>query len=326
MKGWLILLWIGALLFAACGSETVEDVSSEVPDVRQIDPLASPLERELGFSSEPAQRRVDLVEMQAQADVAMVECMQAAGFFYAVDGDRSNVQSGAVVGDGSRLWVEANGLGITRSFMNALLRDDAANVDAANVDAANADAANVDAANADLANLDYVQSLTPEQAAAYDVALVGDAAPDPSAEFDAAGCWGASYGRIVRVLAVVDEFNEELMTLNARFVSDPRFQTFQQEWSVCMDAAGFRYDTEQALADDVFARLLDIELVEAEGTTQAASEPALASLLEFELAVAGASFDCRTGFSGEAQRLRADYEQEFLDDNRFRIAELVEAT
>ena len=33
--------------------------------------------------------------------------------------------------------------------------------------------------------------------------------------------------------------------------------------------------------------------------------------------------DCRLAYADELARLRYDYEQEFLDDNRFRIAELI---
>ena len=49
---------------------------------------------------------------------------------------------------------------------------------------------------------------------------------------------------------------------------------------------------------------------------------ALAALAAFERDVAVAGFDCRLGFADELAQLRSDYEREFLDDNRFRIAEL----
>lgn len=308
MKGWFLLLCIAALALAACGSEQSAEAEVQALDPPQDASLESPLQQELGFSSEPGPRGFQLIEMQQEADASMIGCMQQAGFFYAVGRAGDRVQTGAFVGDGSRAWIEANGLGITTSFVNAL----ATGV----IESAVGDA--------EAANLNYVASLTAEQTAAYDIALVGDIAPDPSGAFEPAGCWGSSYTRIVRILSLVDEFDEDLATLNSRLVSDPRFQTFQQQWSNCMSGAGYRYDDEQQMVDDVYARLLEIELVEVGDATEAASPAALDALLQYELAVARASDDCRVEFADEEQRLRIDYEQEFLDDNRFRIADFLE--
>ena len=295
-------------MLVACGSDAAKEVANDVPEAPQVDPLASPLERQLGFSSEPAQRRFDLTELQRQADAAMVECMQGAGFFYAVGLAGDRIQSGVFVGSGSRAWAETEGLGITRSLINALA----------------ADASEDMVGDADAANLEYVASLTAEQAAAYDSALVGEVVPDLSGQFEPAGCWGSSYSRVVRILSLVEEFDDELTTLNSRLLSDPRFQTYQQQWSACMAAAGYLYGDEQAMADDVYSRLLDIELIEVGNATQASSQSALDALLQFERGVAIASFDCRQSFADDIRQLRADYEVEFLDDNRFRLADVLE--
>lgn len=301
-------LCIGALVFAGCGSDPGSSIADDAPPVEQPDSLASPLESQLGFSSEPGKRNLDLAEAQRQADATMVACMQQAGFFYAVAGVDVRGQSGAAVGDGSRLSAETNGIGITQSLIDAL----------------GADAAAAGAADADASNRAYIASLTADEAAAYDQALVGDGELEASGQFQPAGCWGMSYTQIVRTLAIIDEFDDQLTTLNERLAGDPRFLSFQKQWSTCMDAAGYRYDDEQVMADDLYARLLDIELIEAGDATQAASPAALDELLQFERAVATASYDCRQGFADEVQRLRIDYEQEFLDDNRFRLADLAE--
>lgn len=308
VKGWFLLLCIAALALAACSSNQSPEAGGQALVPPQDVSLASPLQQELGFSSEPGPRGFQLIEMQQEADAAMVRCMQEAGFFYSAGRAGARVQPGAFVGDGSRAWIEVNGLGITKSLMNALATN--------GIEGAVGDA--------DAANLDYVESLTAEQATAYDIALVGDIAPDPSGAFEPAGCWGSSYSRVVRVLSLVDEFGDDLMTLNSRLVSDPRFQTFQQQWSLCMTGAGHRYDDEQQMVDDIYARLLEIELVEVGDATEAASPAAVDALLQYELAVARASDDCRVAFADEEQRLRIDYEQEFLDDNRFRIADFLE--
>ena len=117
-------------------------------------------------------------------------------------------------------------------------------------------------------------------------------------------------------------FDDGLDSLNSRLTSDPRFLGFQQSWSSCMQLAGYNYLNETAMIDDVYARLLDIELIENEGSNQVVSGEALDDLEAYEREVAVVGFDCRLGFKDELARLRFDYEQEFLDDNRFRIAEL----
>lgn len=282
------------ILLVGCGSDSAPDQLA----------TGSPLEDELGFASEPERRRFQLISMQRDADATMVQCMKQAGFFYAVRPAEDIFRSGAFVGDGSREWTVENGLGILSSFVDAIATDSIAPVDAA------------------LTNLDYVASLTPEQQVNYDRALVGDlTAPTPSATTVVEpGCWEKSYLDIVNLLAVIDEFEPELGSLNARLNADPRVQEFQLEWSECMAAAGYNYPNEQALIDEVYARLLDVELVESGGFTQIGLDDSLGS---FERAAGLASFDCRQGFVAELDQLRGDYEREFLDDNRFRIADLL---
>ncbi len=236
----------------------------------------------------------------------MVQCMRSAGFFYEVRPAEEVVRSGAFIGDGSRAWTQQNGLGITSSFIDALASDAAR--------------AATDVAST---NLDYVASLTPEQAVAYDLALVGDVASDASAEYEPGGCFAESFTEILQLLAIIDEFEPGLATLNSRLNADPRLVGFQAEWSSCMQGAGYEYANENALIDDVYTRLLDIELTDDEGVTRVASSEALDALIDYERGAAVAAFDCRLGFTTELDGLRFDYEREFLDDNRFRIAELL---
>ncbi len=176
-------------------------------------------------------------------------------------------------------------------------------------------------------NLGYVASLTKDQATDYDRALVGEIGGDPAAlEYEPAGCWGEAYSDILRLVALLNEFDVGLDSLNSRLTSDPRVLGFQESWASCMQAAGYSYPNDGSLVDDVYARLLDIELVENDGANQVVSGEALDVLAAYEREVAVASFDCRLGFKDELARLRFDYEQEFLDDNRFRIAELEQPT
>ena len=301
-----------AVLLTACGSDAAPETFNPIEaasDLGVETAVAFPLEVELGFASEPERRRYQLISRQRLADEAMLQCMEQAGFLYAVRPAEEAFRSGAFVGDGSRAWTQINGLGITVSFIDAVVSEAAR-----------------ETADAVATNLDYVASLTPEQQVDYDRALVGDLrAPTNTSIEPAPGCWEQSYNDIVASVALIDAFAPELSSLNSRLNADPRVIRFQQDWSACMNTAGYSYVNEAALSDDVYARLLDIELVATNGVTQVASPDALdalAALAAFERDVAVAGFDCRLGFADELAQLRSDYEREFLDDNRFRIAEL----
>lgn len=295
-----------AAFLSSCSTSGGDVVDQSDPGNDQSAPSSSPLESALGFASEPERRQYQLISMQREADTSMVQCMKGSGFFYAVQRAEDAFRSGAFVGDGTRDWTTLNGLGITSSFIDALA-----------VDAMQA------APDAAATNLGYVASLTNEQATDYDRALVGELGGDTTAlEYAPAGCWGEAYSNILRLVALLDEFDVGLDSLNSRLTSDPRVLGFQESWASCMQAAGYNYPNDGALVDDVYARLLDIELVENDGANQVVSGEVLDDLAAYEREVAVASFDCRLGFEDELARLRFDYEQEFLDDNRFRIAEL----
>lgn len=306
------------IVSAACGSggeadvpESADAVPTTVAAEATAAPVAaagSPLEATLGFPSDPERRQYQLISMQRQADQAVVQCMKDAGFYYAVRPAEELFRSGAFIGDGTRQWTEQNGLGITSSFSNALA----------------VDAAAPDATDAATSNLDYVSSLTDEQALDYDRALVGEAGATAGTEtYEPGGCFAEAFTDILRLLAMVDEFQPGLAALNSRLANDPRVLQFQSRWAACMASAGYEYANENAMVDDVYARLLEIELVDQGGVTRVVSVEALDALVAYERDVAVAAFDCRLDFVDELARLRYDYEQEFLDDNRFRIAELL---
>ena len=299
------------VILTACGGEDAAVAANEraatAPESEPIVDTASPLESELGFASDPSRRQFQLITRQRQADESITQCMQEAGFFYATVPTQVTLRSGAFVGDGSREWTQQFGLGITSSFREALTTD-----------------TSVDATDAETQNRDYVNSLDDAQAAAYDRALVGDlSAPSGADGYTPAGCWGSSFGEIVEVLGLIDQFEADLMVLNSRLLADPRMRDFQLRWSECMDGAGHQYGTEVEMVDDVYARLLDIEVIEVAGLAQVADVDALNALGEFEVAVGLASFDCRQTFAAAQEELRHGYEREFLDDNRFQIADLL---
>ena len=191
------------VLLAACGSNTASDdrlAEADQQSAVEASVTTSPLESELGFASEPERRRYQLISRQQAADTAMVQCMKQAGFFYAVRPAEDAFRSGPFVGDGTREWTQANGLGITSSFKDALATDAARAV--------------TDAADT---NLGYVASLTADQQVAYDRALVGDLLAQPDTETEPTpGCWEQSYTDIVESVSLIEAFAPELTSLNSR--------------------------------------------------------------------------------------------------------------
>ena len=156
MVGFAVFL----LLLSACssGDSDIADAPGErsLQEEAGIVDVRSPMERELGFASEPSRRQFQLINRQQAADASIVACMQQAGFFYVTVPIEDILRSGAFVGDGSREWTTRQGLGITSSFRDALEAD---------TTSAGGDA--------DAQNFVYVSSLTEAEAAAYDQALVG---------------------------------------------------------------------------------------------------------------------------------------------------------
>jgi len=301
----LRVLLVFALAAAACGGSSSPD-DAAVAEAEAAAAALSPMESSLGFPSEPGRRQYELLTRQRAADEALTQCMEDAGFFYVVAPAEDLLRGGAYVGDGSRAWTTQNGLGIATAYLDALKTESSRQ-----------------APDAQQANQAFVDSLTPEQADAYDLALVGDlSASAQTTEFAPAGCWGQSYTELLKLIALVDVFEPELASLNDRLVGDPRVRDIEASWSECMTEAGYRYADQQAMVDDVYAQLLEIELADVNGSAQIASPEAADLVIGFEREVALASFDCRDGLTDALNELRGDYEQEFLDDNRFKIAEL----
>ncbi len=140
--------------------------------------------------------------------------------------------------------------------------------------------------------------LTDAQALDYDLALVGQPGaatdqgsvpPQPGVDPDAVGeafepqgCWGDAYGDLLTMLTFLDEFQDELVSLNSRFAADPRVATLDNRWSTCMQANEYQYPDRTAMIDDVYARLLDLEVVETDTGTNFAAPELVDDLAEFE--------------------------------------------
>ncbi len=294
------------LLFAlsACSGsdESIATVASQPDTTAAID--ASPLEAAVGFSSDPSRRNQQLLTMQRRANETVVACMATAGFQYIPEPVSPSFLLGPRTGDGSRGWVQVNGMGIATSLLE-LSRPETAPIDST------------------ASNNAYTSTLAPERAAAYDRTLIGSSEPSSTAAFAPEGCWGRAYGTTVRRLAVLDEFATRLDALDKRVQADPRMRTLMQDWSSCMGQSGHDYSDRTTLIDDLFAELLRVDYVQNGPLIEFVDPGQVDRLLAREIEVAVSDFDCRQTIAEDVRAVRADYEREFLNDHRHRIDELL---
>lgn len=318
----LVMVLLVCFAAVACGGsdgrEGAIETQVEAPTVEVA--MGSPLEVEVGFSSEPNRRNEQLITLQRRANEQVVVCMQAAGFeYFAAPIDRSRLL-GPRAGAGTRDWVSVNGLGITTSLLE--------------LTAGTAGAGSpLDAASA---NASYTAQLDPDASARYDAALIGaivpgadalggDAAPDPidatepQGGFAPTGCWGSAYNDLVLRLRLADQLADELVLLNDRVRADPRMLALMTDWSGCMNDRGHAYVDRESLLDDFYARSLAIEIVDSAAGPTLGDPNAVDTLLADEIAVALDDVDCREPLAAQLTELRSVYERELLADNRAAI-------
>lgn len=295
------------MLAAACtGADGAVATVASTPDGSGAVADSSPLEAVVGFSSDTSRRNQQLLTMQRRANETVVACMADAGFRYTPESVSPSFLLGPRTGDGSRGWVQVNGMGIATSLLD-LSRPESAPVDAAARNGA------------------YVATLDPASSAAYDRALIGDAGATAGV-FAPDGCWGQAYGVTVRRLAVLDEFAPRLETLDGRVQADPRMRALTETWSACMAGAGHDYDDRTELIDDLFARLLRIDYVQNGPLIEFVDPSAIDQLLAHEIDVAVDDFDCRQAIAADVRAIRDDYEREFLNDHRHRLEQLLQSS
>lgn len=291
-----------ALLCGACASDEAAPARLGESTTAIETSVVSPLFERLGFSSDENARQRQWVSLQHGAEEAVAACMASQGFSYVPSIDQALLLPGFAGSDGSSAWAEQNGLGVTRSFQTARRA--------------------LDGQSGGNPNADYLLTLTPDQADDYTRALLGDlpeAAGVPLA-YEPGGCQGQAFASLSAQLVLHDEFASDLGAMNTRLAGDPRVRQHMIEWSTCMAVSGYDYLDQEAMTDDVFARLLEVDVF-TDKSLALDSSTELEALLAFEQAVAIADFVCSRPFQADLTRIRGAYEQEFLEDHRERIDE-----
>ncbi|MBT8200321.1 MAG: hypothetical protein KJO36_07380 [Acidimicrobiia bacterium] len=180
-------------------------------------------------------------------------------------------------------------------------------------------------------NAPYYDALSPEEQAAYDVALYG---PDLDEEqlsdqfIPTEGCLIEATQSVVGDFQVLFDLQSKLEDLQAQFDADPRIIDVTVDWSTCMTEAGYNYTTlsqpEQeftALAQqELFSALLASgEDLTSPGTVGFANldTSGLEALAAEEITVANADQDCRDLHVNEVeQEVREELEPQFIEENR----------
>lgn len=157
------------------------------------------------------------------------------------------------------------------------------------------------------------------------------------------------------------ELGPELEEMYARVQADPRIVELEAGWSGCMTEAGYEFDNQEAMyewvyndfqlradeilgdlyvdpfegwtpteIDEFFASKTDeeIEAFFQESDQQSrgdVDEVALGELNKEEIALAVADFDCSAGFQETYQEVSAEYEADFVSENRARLDDLLDA-
>jgi len=135
--------------------------------------------------------------------------------------------------------------------------------------------------------------------------------------------------------AVVEEFGDELDRLFDRIDSDRRVAKAERSWAACMAKAGYPYQNEQAVADEITHRMNPLYdslggedvpegVVDLYKDRQLTTEQQniLTSVKNFELAIANADQNCRGDLDQVRRAVRDEYEAKFVDDNRARLRQI----
>ncbi len=226
-------------------------------------------------------------------------------------------------------------------------------------------------------NQAYLDSLTATERAAYDATLNGsreeqeaywEQLADPAGSGVTAGWGPGCTGEATLAVRGHDPslseaywtatapFSEEL---EERIQADPRMVALVADWSRCMGARGFTYESinafpvevntyfESALTDlgalkdptSPFLGWSEDEIAQWEATTSEAdqeaffqehfaptapadSRPALEALLQEEIALATANWDCLRDYNDQVGGIRADIEEQYVRDHQAELLAL----
>lgn len=297
-----------------------------------------PLEALLGIGA-GADENAQALERERVAQEFIRTCMAEQGFEYTpLDPAVYLGFEGGVDGLGELEYAQQFGYGISTSFDAELDRFDGPD-------------AVVDP------NQERLEAMSEPERVAYEQALWGDAPEfDPTIDdseredfdFEPGGCEGEAFAKAYPEDAVYEQFGDEIDELEDRIMADPRVVEILEIWRGCMADRGFvGLEGPGDAENEIFARMdpifeaafgdnvmfggdednMDIQITGDSPTNgPQLSREARAELDElqaYEISVAVADVECRDGLEDTYLAVAAEYERQFIDENRAELEAFV---
>lgn len=199
------------------------------------------------------------------------------------------------------------------------------------------------------------EALSPEEREAYNAALHGNP-PDIDHEtmteeeieafymsWQPDGCYNEAYESVFNSessMAFYEAFGSDIEAMFERANTDPRITELESSWSECMAEAG--YDFQDQMDPEIFIlrRLEEVGVIQdleidpgggfgfgSEGISPGTPEyEAAERIFEEEVTIATTSLSCRGDTEQVYQEVFAEYEQEFIEENRAKLEEFRDST
>ena len=305
----------GLLTLSGCSDDSQPEAAAGAPE---HGPLTAMLDAATGDVGQEADARDD-----ATIENLIAECMAAEGFDYTplaspdaiffTDEDYANADT--------EKWVAAHGYGMYKAMQAA---EHAADGEAT--------AEPVDP------NAGYVASLSESEAAAYYLALYGDAAQtlpdeetgDPDYSWEDAGCTGAADHEVTGgadALTEFDQISTAIMDLYASVQTDPRLADVAAAWSDCMADKGYPGLTTPESAMESVGDSWDAIYHWDDPSFTEPSDEDVAEFRDLEIATATTDLACQqeVGWDTAMQEVQVALEESVLKDNKAAVDEYVAA-
>jgi hypothetical protein len=358
-RGMAVALPMMVFVVAACGgSKGATNAGADADVVKS--PIAEYLGYDPEALKDPAQAQAKFAEEERVRQDAVAACMKKQGFDY-IPVDPSTYtafadSSGDGLEYGSDEWTAKYGFGIsTQRWPQTSVGPDLIGYDDSQFNADNAPKdPNQDYVTSlgEAEQQAYQKALYGEAIAATATSqLTTDDTATAEPSFQMGGCMGeAESGTNALQTKFYQEFSDELDALYQRAQEDPRVVAFDKKVSDCVSGKGLEYTGQEQVMTDIEQQLEEIsksvtepgagltdqqlsamseeELTKIFNQPTVLSPEAKAKLAEVqanEIAVAKAVGECGGNYQEQGkviQEVMAEFEQQFLDDNSAKLAEL----
>lgn len=293
-----------ASVLGACGSSSADTATGP----RSIEDLFDP---------------ANFAARETKVQQAVADCMRAKGWEY-TPVDASSMMFGATIGgDVSPDDRATKGYGISTGMLTET----------------------IEPTSGSDPNADYMTSLSEADREAYQFDLYGDMSEfegddggtfviaaggdgaDPFA--DNTGCFAEAQRSVPQEGPDFTELGPALQELDEQITADPRMIEATEQWSACMDEAGFDFADPEDIFTYLFGKMGNVPVSGGDGTATGEvqigvvsggaglGEAELSALQSEEIAVALADGQCAdsTGYATTSEEVRAEYEARFFDEH-----------